>query len=49
MIAGIFLCFVLPGILIGLLLAQSYHTAQEKACALKKKTRHGEPTPALCV
>lgn len=37
MVTGIFLCFVLPGILIGLLLAQSYHAAQKKARSLKKK------------
>ncbi|HWR22087.1 MAG TPA: hypothetical protein VN366_01305 [Feifaniaceae bacterium] len=35
--AGILLCFVLPGILIGLLLGESVQAAKKKARLLEKK------------
>jgi|GEM_PF-4371644 len=34
---GIFICFVLPGILIGLLLGQSFQAAKKRARLLEKK------------
>lgn len=37
LMAGILLCFVLPGILIGLLLGESAYAAKKKARLLEKK------------
>jgi len=39
---GILVCFVLPGILIGLMIGQGMHEAKERARILKKKRAHSD-------